>query len=280
MTDVAERAGVSRALVSIVFRDLPGASPATRDRVRRAAEEIGYRPDQRARLLSQRQTRLLGVTFGVGHEFHSDLISHLYDAGAAEGYALVLSGVTQHRTEAEAIHELQALRCDALILLGPTMQARDLDAIGRQTPTVTLARAVSAQVGVVRTDDVAGAGIATRHLIGLGHTGSSTSTGAGHRGRPSGVAAITGPCARQGSATWPAWCREVSPRKVVGTPRGRSWNSTLEIDRRPRSSSTTSAQPATSTRCVAPESTCRWTTPSSDSTTAAWPGRCGPSSPP
>ena len=106
----------------------------------------------------------------MGHEFHSDLISQLFDAGAAEGYALVLSGVTQHRTEVEAIHELQALRCDALILLGPTMQARDLDGIGRQTPTVTLARAVSARVGVVRTDDVASAGIATRHLIGLGHT--------------------------------------------------------------------------------------------------------------
>ena len=35
MADVAERAGVSRALVSIVFRDVPGASPATRERVLR-----------------------------------------------------------------------------------------------------------------------------------------------------------------------------------------------------------------------------------------------------
>ena len=48
MEDVATRAGVSRALVSIVFRELPGASPANRERVKRAAAEIGFRPDRRA----------------------------------------------------------------------------------------------------------------------------------------------------------------------------------------------------------------------------------------
>ena len=53
MADVAERAGVSRALVSIVFRGVPGASPETRQRVMQAAEELDYRPDQRARLLGQ-----------------------------------------------------------------------------------------------------------------------------------------------------------------------------------------------------------------------------------
>ena len=66
MEDVALRAGVSRPLVSIVFRDQPGASEETRARVRAAAAEIGYRPDTRAQLLSRKQTRLIGVNFGVG----------------------------------------------------------------------------------------------------------------------------------------------------------------------------------------------------------------------
>lgn len=169
MQDVADRAGVSRALVSIVFRDQPGAGAETRDRVRAAAETIGYRPDHRARLLSRRETRLLGVTFDVGHEFHSDLLVELYAAAADVGYELVLSGVTPGRSENRAVAELQSLRCDALVLLGPSLRAAALTALGRQTPTVTVARAVSGTANVVRTDDVLGAELATRHLLDLGH---------------------------------------------------------------------------------------------------------------
>ena len=34
------------------------------------------------------------MTFGVAHEFHNDLVIELYAAAAAEGYELVLSGIT------------------------------------------------------------------------------------------------------------------------------------------------------------------------------------------
>ena len=56
LQDVADLAGVSRALVSIVIRDVPGASDATRVRVKAAADELGYRPDNAARLLRQHRS--------------------------------------------------------------------------------------------------------------------------------------------------------------------------------------------------------------------------------
>src|SRR5438132_5951525 len=97
LADVAARAGVSVALVSIVMRDAPGASAASRERVRRAAEELGYRPDIRARLLRQTRTQLIGVVFGVQHAFHGDLLTGLYAAAETEGYELALSAVTAGR---------------------------------------------------------------------------------------------------------------------------------------------------------------------------------------
>jgi DNA-binding LacI/PurR family transcriptional regulator len=170
MEDVAARAGVSRALVSIVFRGLPGASPDNRERVRRAAEEIGFRPDRRASLLGRKRTNLLGVAFGVGHEFHADLIAALYRAVAHRHLELVLSGVTDGRPEQQAVAELLSFRCDALLLLGPTLSTTELAAIGARSPVVVLARAVAAPgVEVVRTDDELGARLATEHLLGLGH---------------------------------------------------------------------------------------------------------------
>ena len=78
MADVANRAGVSRALVSTVFRGVAGASPETRDRIMRSAAELGYRLDKRARMLRRNRTRLLGVMFRVGDAFHSDLVTAMY----------------------------------------------------------------------------------------------------------------------------------------------------------------------------------------------------------
>ena len=91
MTDVAARAGVSRALVSIVFRGVPGASAATRDRVMRAADELTYRPDRRASLLGSSRSRTLGVVFGLHREFHTELVEHLYQSVESTDFDLALA---------------------------------------------------------------------------------------------------------------------------------------------------------------------------------------------
>ena len=83
MADVAKAAGISTALVSIVMRGVPGASDATRARVMRIADELGYVPDERARKLRQSRSRVLGVAFELQQPFHGDLVERLYAAAAA-----------------------------------------------------------------------------------------------------------------------------------------------------------------------------------------------------
>ena len=125
LQDVAERAGVSRALVSIVMRDVPGASAATRERVRRAADEIGYRPDPRARMLRSQRSRLLGVVFTAGQEFHAGLIDGVYRAAESRGYDVLLSCVTPHHGEQQAVRTLLDDRCEALVLIGSELPTRN-----------------------------------------------------------------------------------------------------------------------------------------------------------
>ena len=170
MEDVAARAGVSRALVSIVFRGVAGASDATRERVLAAARELDYRPDTRASRLGRTRTRMVGVTFSVGASFHGDLIQSLYTHADAAGYEVVLSGVTPERSESAAVETLLAERCEAIVVLGSTLGAGELGRLAARLPVVSVLRAVSGAVDVVRTDDAEGLRLAVDHLVGLAHT--------------------------------------------------------------------------------------------------------------
>lgn len=168
LEDVAARAGVSRALVSIVMRDAPGASDHTRERVRRAADDIGYRPDPRARRLRQHRSNLIGLTFAAGQEFHAELVDGVYMAADALGYDVVLSAVTPHRDEQRAVRTLVDDRCEGLVLIGPQMRAGQLTELASRMPVVVMTRKVRG-VDAVRSDDTAGVITGMEHLLGLGH---------------------------------------------------------------------------------------------------------------
>ncbi|WP_433380338.1 LacI family DNA-binding transcriptional regulator [Actinoplanes sp. CA-142083] len=170
LSDVAARAGVSKSLVSLVMRDEPGAGAETRRRVLEAADELGYHPDSRARLLRSGRTKLLGVVFGIQHAFHADLVTDLYKAARETGYELALSAVTPDRDEREAVTGLLQDRCEALILLAPQSTAAALGRLAERMPVVVLARDVRASgADVIRNNDAGGLHLAVDHLAGLGH---------------------------------------------------------------------------------------------------------------
>ncbi len=171
LADVARQAGVSITLVSLVMRGAPGASPANREKVFRVADELGYVPDSRARALRQGRSHLLGVMFGVQQPFHADLVEGIYAAAEVARYDVVLSAVTDARSEERAVGTLFADRCEALILLGPHSSRDWLATVARRLPTVVVARSVRVpDLDVIRTADAKGIGLAVDHLVDLGHT--------------------------------------------------------------------------------------------------------------
>jgi DNA-binding LacI/PurR family transcriptional regulator len=168
LEDVAARAGVSRAMVSIVLRGAAGSRPATRDRVMQAAEEIGYRPDARARLLASDSSRQIGVVLGMDSRFQADLLDGLYVAAGKAGYELILSALTPSRDERAAVDSLLDFRPEAVILLRPGTEAAPRLS-GRFPVTVVGWRVVDPAVDVVRTSDDEGMRRAVGHLVGCGH---------------------------------------------------------------------------------------------------------------
>jgi DNA-binding LacI/PurR family transcriptional regulator len=170
LMDVAEAAGVSRALVSIVMRGAPGAAESTRQKVLETARELGYRADSRARLLRSSRTKLLGLTFSTSQPFHAEIVDAAYAEASARGYEIALSAVANGRPEARAVETLLDVGAEALILIAPTLSNDELALYARQVPVVSLLRDEAGElVDSVSSDDYDGLRTAVDHLVGLGH---------------------------------------------------------------------------------------------------------------
>lgn len=170
MRDVARVAGVSQPLVSIVFRNAPGASEQTRANVLEVAEQLGYRRDERARLLRQGRSRLLGVAFEPTQPFHGEILDGLHSAARGRGYDVALSAITPQHPETAALEALMRDRCEGLIVLGSSLPQDRLERVCSERPVVSVTRAFeSTSLDSVTTDDYRGARLAVEHLVDLGH---------------------------------------------------------------------------------------------------------------
>ena len=88
--DVARLAGVSQPTVSRALRQDSQVSAATRQRVRAAAEQLGYVPSERGRSLSTSSTRQIAMVADLDNPLYPQLVGPLHDAFAAQGFRMVL----------------------------------------------------------------------------------------------------------------------------------------------------------------------------------------------
>jgi DNA-binding LacI/PurR family transcriptional regulator len=172
MADIAAYLGVSRQLVSIVLRDMPGASEETRRRVIAAAAELGYSLNLGARTLRQSRSRQIGVSFAPVHATEPETLETIYPVAAASGYQVVLSAQTATRGTRQSVEELLTYRCAAIIVIGSDLPAADLGDLAQRAKVPLIAVGVGGRSGdfdVIRSAGDEGLALLTRHLIGLGH---------------------------------------------------------------------------------------------------------------
>ncbi len=190
--DVAERAGVSKSLVSLVMRGAPNVSDSSREAVLTAAAQLGYRPNTMARSLVQQRSYVIGVMVSdLANPFFIDVIAGATDtAREAEYRALVNTGGRDEAKEADAIDTLLRLQVDGIVLAGAIVDAATIERVGAETPTAITNRASRSKViDSVVIDDRAGTELAVDHLADLGHrriAHISGGKGAGSRNRVTG----------------------------------------------------------------------------------------------
>src|ERR1700742_4150239 len=61
ISDIAQRAGVTKAAVSFALNGRPGVSPATRERILSIAAELGFQPSSAAQALTAGQAGAFGL---------------------------------------------------------------------------------------------------------------------------------------------------------------------------------------------------------------------------
>ena len=171
--DVADRAGVSKSLVSLVMREPERVSEASRLAVLQAAKELGYRPNRVARSLVQQRTNVIGVVLSDLHNpFFADVADGIEAAAAAAGYRTILSsGFLDARRERAATDTLLELRVDALILMGSRIDVDQIEQTASELPMALVGRYTeSPLLDTVGVDDAVGAREAIDYLVGLGHS--------------------------------------------------------------------------------------------------------------
>jgi len=172
MDDVAQHAGVSRALVSLVMRDSPRVSDTSRKKVLASASELGYRPNVLARNLASGNTNTIGVMLNDLHNpYFSGLAEGMAAAGAEHGLEVVItSGWHREAGEKAAIDTLLNLHTDGVVLGGAWLENEVFDEIARQTPTVAISRfSTPERMDTICNDEAFGAELVVEHLVSLGH---------------------------------------------------------------------------------------------------------------
>lgn len=172
MDDVARRAGVSRALVSLALSGSDRVSDASRSAVLLAADELGYRPNLIARNLASKQTRTVGLIVNDLHNpYFPGIVDGIKRALGRRGYRLLLnSAFLDDGDELAALDTFIDFRVDGIILVGSRARQIQIEAAARSIPMVVASRPLRTDLlDTMNNDDRLGATLAVEHLVRLGH---------------------------------------------------------------------------------------------------------------
>ena len=171
---IAQRLEVSTATVSLALRDSPVVAEATRERVQKAAREMGYVYNRSAASLRTARSDILAVVFhDITNPYFMELLGAIEERAAERGRSILLGTYGESfERQTRVLATLREYRPDGLIVCAAGGTTRETLApfLNAGIPLVQMMREIDGlEADFVGSDDGAGTVLAMDHLVGLGH---------------------------------------------------------------------------------------------------------------
>ena len=171
--EVARHAGVSQSAVSRVFTPGASASPEMTERVRQAADELGYRPNILARSLITGRSRIIGLVISYfENNFYPEALEKLSRALQERGYHVLVFMAQQSAENIEdVVQEILDYQVDGIVAASVAMSS-DLATRCRAAgvPVVLFNRVQDdGRLSAVESDNLGGGTILAEFLVTGGH---------------------------------------------------------------------------------------------------------------
>ena len=185
LNDVAELAKVSRSLASLVFQDSPKVSATSRAAVLKAADKLGYQPNESARRLKSSVTNTIGVVLtDIHNPYYGGIFYGIESAASELDYKLLIgnsgfeSDELNQKPERIRSRQLDTLRIirsqmvDGIICSSLRTTPQELRAAAKTSPVVLIGHSSNTLLkdfDIVVTDEQNGAAQVIDHLTDFGH---------------------------------------------------------------------------------------------------------------
>jgi LacI family transcriptional regulator len=172
LLDIAADAGVSRATVSLVIRNVPSVAESTRKRVERSIKRLGYVYHRGAASLRTQQSHAIGlIVSDITNPFFAEIIVAIEERLATARLVTLLGNTSEdHAKEERLLKTMREFPADG-ILICPAI-SRDTSTgtpnLAGRLPTVAFARRVDG-IDYAGIDNVQGSQLAIEHLCQLGN---------------------------------------------------------------------------------------------------------------
>lgn len=169
--DVAELAGVSQSAVSRAFRKGASIAPKTREKIMRAAKQLGYQPNAFARGLITRRTNLVAVVISnLTNLYYPEVLAELTQRLSAVGHRVLLFSLASESDIDEMLGLIWPYRVDGAIIAARLKDDQIRQFNDRGIPIILYNRVGEAEPAAsVACDSAAGTRELIKGLLAAGH---------------------------------------------------------------------------------------------------------------